>query len=142
MNVNMGIIKLEVSLPEAAKAIEEFRKNRIQALEAIGTKIKTAVSTAFNHLLKSEMTLFLGTPDQDDNKKNGYQKREYALKGIGCIRIRMPVDRKHRFESNISPVSDPSPGKAPLGLVYRRNKLSHSATGNDCQGALPGGTGD
>lgn len=103
MQVNMGIIKLEVSLPEAVKAIEEFRANRIRALDAIGAEIKTAVSTAIDHLLKSEMTLFLGKPDQADNKRNGYQERDYALKGVGCIRIRMPVDRKREFQSAVVP---------------------------------------
>jgi transposase-like protein len=103
MTLNMGIIKLEVSLPEATQALEEFRRNRIQALDTIGAEIKLAVSTVFNQLLKSEMTLFLGKPDQAGNKKNGYQEREYALKGVGCIRIRMPVDRKRKFESAVVP---------------------------------------
>lgn len=103
MTLDMGIIKLEVSLPEAVKAIEEFRKNRIRALDAIGAEIKSAVGTALNQLLKSEMTLFLGKPDQAGNKRNGYQDRDYALKGVGCIRIRMPVDRKREFESAVVP---------------------------------------
>lgn len=103
MTLNMGIIKLEVSLPEAVKAIEEFRKNRIRALDAIGAEIKSAVGTGLNQLLKSEMTLFLGKPDQAGNKRNGYEDRDYALKGVGCIRIRMPVDRKREFESAVVP---------------------------------------
>jgi putative transposase len=101
--LNMGIIKLEVSLPEAVKAIEEFRTNRIRALDALGTEFRTAVTTTINQLLKSEMTLFLGRADQSDNKRNGYQEREYALKGVGCIRLRMPQDRKREFESAVIP---------------------------------------
>lgn len=103
MLLNMGIIKIEVSLPEAVRAIEEFRRNRIRALEAIGHEVTSAVSSAINQLLQTEMTLFLGRPDQGDNKRNGTHEREYALKGVGCIRIRMPVDRKRRFESAVVP---------------------------------------
>lgn len=103
MTLHMGIIKIEVSLPEAVRAIEEFRRNRVMALEAIGHEVKTAVSSALNQLLHTEMALFLGRPDQSDNKRNGYHEREYALKGVGCIRIRMPEDRKRAFESAVLP---------------------------------------
>jgi len=101
MNVSMGIIKIEVNLPEAVQAIEEFKSNRIRAFEAISTEIKEAVGSAISGLLHTEMTLFLGKPEQSDNKRNGYKEREYALKGVGCIRIRMPQDRKSEFKSAI-----------------------------------------
>lgn len=101
MQLNMGIVKIEVSLPEATRAIEEFRRNRTKAFEALTSEVKSAVGGAINQLLHTEMTLFLGRPDQDQNKRNGYQEREYALKGVGCIRIRMPVDRRREFKSEI-----------------------------------------
>jgi putative transposase len=101
MNVNMGIIKVEVSLPEAVQAIEEFRTNRVRAFEAITGELKHAVGNAISHLLHTEMTLFLGKPEQSGNKRNGYKERDYALKGVGCIRIRMPQDRKSAFKSDI-----------------------------------------
>lgn len=97
----MGIIKIEVSLPEATQAIEEFKQNRLKAFEAITSEVRSAVSNAMNQLLHAEMTVFLGKPEQSRNKRNGYEDREYALKGVGCIRIRMPVDRRYQFESAI-----------------------------------------
>lgn len=101
MNVNMGIIKVEVSLPEAVQAIEEFRANRVRAFETITSELKSAVGNAISHLLQTEMTLFLGKPEQSGNKRNGFKERDYALKGVGCIRIRMPQDRKSAFKSDI-----------------------------------------
>jgi transposase-like protein len=101
MQLSMGIVKIEVSLPEATRAIEEFRRNRAKAFEALTADVKSAVGGAINQLLRTEMALFLGRPDQDNNKRNGYREREYALKGVGCIRIRMPVDRKREFKSEI-----------------------------------------
>ncbi len=86
-------------MPEAVQAVEEFRRNRVQAFEAITSELKSAVGGAINHLLQTEMSLFLGKPDQVGNKKNGFKDREYALKGVGCIRIRMPQDRKSEFKS-------------------------------------------
>jgi len=101
MNVNMGIIKVEVSMPEAVQAIEEFKSNRMKAFESITIELRHAVGHAMSTLLKSEMTLFLGKPDQSGNKRNGYKERDFALKGVGCIRIKMPQDRKSKFESAI-----------------------------------------
>jgi len=103
MHVNMGIIKVEVSLPEAVQAIEEFRANRVRAFEAMTSELKSAVGSAISNLLHTEMTLFLGKADQSDNKRNGYKERDYALKGVGCIRLRMPQDRKSEFKSVIVP---------------------------------------
>jgi len=108
MQLDMGIIKVEVSVPEAARAIDEFWRNRIRALESIGHEIRSAVSSTVDQLLHLEMSVFLGRPDQSSNKRNGYQEREYALKGVGCIRIRMPVDRRRKFESAVIPAREQS----------------------------------
>jgi len=101
MQVDMGIIKIEISLPEAVHAIEEFKKSRFKAFEAITDEIKIAVGSALDRLLQTEMTLFLGKPDQSGNKKNGFKERDYAIKGVGCVRIKMPQDRKSEFKSEI-----------------------------------------
>src|SRR5471030_280307 len=106
MNQDMAIIKLQVSVPEAVKAVSEFKQNRIKALEAIAAEVKAAVSSAFNGLLHAEMSLFLGQPEQADNKRNGYKEREYALKHVGAIHLRMPQDRLGRFESNVVPAQE------------------------------------
>lgn len=91
----------KVSLPEATKAIETFKRNRLLAFETLATEVKSAVSHAMNQLLHAEMTIFLGQSDQVGNKRNGYEEREYALKGVGCIRIRVPIDRRRKFKSEI-----------------------------------------
>ena len=103
MKLQMGIIKVEIKIPELVKAIESFRENRTLALDHFTNEIKESVSHLFHQLLQAEMEIFLGSPDQKDNKRNGYEEREYALKGMGCVRIRMPVDRKRDFKSVIIP---------------------------------------
>lgn len=103
MQLHMGIIKVEIKIPELVKTIETFKENRLAALEHLTGELKNSVSEMFNQLLQSEMAIFLGHPDQSDNKRNGYEDREYALKGVGCVRIRMPVDRKRNFKSVVIP---------------------------------------
>jgi len=99
--LDMGIIKVEIKIPEITQALAEFKTNRLKSFELVAAEVKCAVSRSFNQLLNAEMTMFLGRPDQIENKRNGYQDREYALKGVGCIRIRMPIDRKRIFKSAI-----------------------------------------
>jgi putative transposase len=101
MKIGMGIIKVEISLPEAAKALEEFRREPKRTFELISHEVRSAVSNLFDQLLQTEMSIFLGHPDQKNNKRNGYYERDFALKGVGCIRIKMPIDRKRKFESNV-----------------------------------------
>ena len=103
MTLQMGIIKVEIKVPELVRAVESFKVNRLAALEQMTGEIKKNVGELFNQLLKAEMDIFLGRPEQTDNKRNGYEEREYALKGVGCVRIRMPVDRKRDFKSAIVP---------------------------------------
>ena len=103
----MAIIKVEIRLGEVSKAIEAFRKDRKNALEALAHEFRTAVSTTVNELLKAEIDVFLGQTDQKDNKRNGYHpEREYILRGIGGISIRTPKDRKGRFQSSVIPVHE------------------------------------
>ena len=103
MEINMGIIKVEVNIAELTTAVEAFRANRMKALAAFSSEVRNAVGDAVNRLLHAEMALFLGTPDGRDNKRNGYEEKQYALKGVGALRIRVPVDRYNRFESAIIP---------------------------------------
>lgn len=103
MNFRMGIIKVEIKVPELVQALESFKENRATALEALTNEIRHGVSDFFNAVLQAEMDLFLGRADQSSNKRNGFREKEYALKGVGCLRIRMPTDRKREFESSMFP---------------------------------------
>lgn len=103
MEINMGIIKVEVNIAELTTAVEAFKANRLRALESFTVEVRSAVADAVNRLLHAEMALFLGSSDGEGTKRNGYEEKEYALKGVGAIRIRVPVDRKNRFESAIIP---------------------------------------
>lgn len=100
----MSIIKVELRLQELSKVIEAFKTNRRGALETFSRELKRAVATSFNELMQAEIDLFLGSADQISNKKNGYhEEREYALKGLGGIRVRVPRDRDGNFESKVIP---------------------------------------
>lgn len=99
----MAIIKVEISIPEAIKALKKFKENRSQALEEVSTSIRDSVSMAVNELLNAEMNLYLGEPDQADNKRNGYKIKTYTFKGIGTLELKVPQARRAGFNSVVIP---------------------------------------
>ncbi|MBK7892797.1 MAG: IS256 family transposase [Bdellovibrionales bacterium] len=103
MNFQMGIIKVEIKIPELVQALESFKENRVHALEVLSHEIRNGVGDFVNALLQTEMDLYLGQAEQSANKRNGIREREYAIKGVGLIRIRMPTDRKRSFQSVVVP---------------------------------------
>lgn len=104
--LDMGIIKVEVNFPELREAVTTLQQGRKTFFELLTKELKSAASSAIDQVLSSEMTFFLGKPSESDNKKNGFHSRQYALKGLGGISLRMPVDRKRRFESAIIPKNE------------------------------------
>lgn len=101
--LSMGIIRVEINFLELKEKWLEIQKQRSHFFEALGNELKVAAAAAIDHITNSEMAVFLGKPDQNDNKRNGYEVKSYALKGIGAIELRMPIDRKRQFESLIIP---------------------------------------
>lgn len=104
--LDMGIIKVEINLPELRAAIAGVEQGRRKFFELLGGELKAAAASAIEQLIKSEITLFLGKSSESDNKRNGYECREYAIKGLGGLSLRVPLDRKSRFESSIIPKSE------------------------------------
>ena len=90
----MAIIKVEISIPEAVKALKKFKEHRSQALDEVTSSIKDSVTTVFNELMNAEMNLYLGEPDQADNKRNGFKIKTYTFKGIGTLELKVPQARE------------------------------------------------
>ena len=101
MKLQMGIVKVEIKIPELVKAVEIFKENNHKLFEVITSEVKSSVTTCLNKLLETEIDIFLGQADQSTNKKNGSYEREFSIKGVGCIRLRVPRDRNSVFKSSI-----------------------------------------
>ena len=107
MRTQVSVIKIEIRLSEIPSAIAAFRKSRKLALDLFSEEIRSAVSKGFNQLLNTEIDLFLGENNHEGNKRNGYQpERDYILKGVGALKIRVPKDRLGKFESAIIPAKE------------------------------------
>ena len=101
MRLQLGLIKVEINLPEIATTLETFASNRKKAFEILVAEVKESVTVAINALMKHEIEVFLGQPTQAQNKLNGYRVREYAIKGFGAIRVKLPRDRNGAFSSKV-----------------------------------------
>lgn len=106
MEFIIGIIKVEISVPEAIKSVTKFKQNWLKALESLSNDLRESACHIINQLLNTEMAIFLGEKEQSDNKKNGYKDKDYTLKGVGTIRIKVPQDRKSEFKSSIIPKNE------------------------------------
>lgn len=103
LETERSFVKVEVRMPAARAALTEFADDRLKALDVLTRDLREAVSSALNDLLAVEMTLFLGKPEEADNKRNGVRVRDYYLKGVGGLRLQLPRDRAGRFESVVVP---------------------------------------
>jgi putative transposase len=101
--LDMGLIKIEVNVAEIRKEISKTIRNRTKIFEDIAKDVQVAVGGVISEFMNAEMTLFLGEPDQVENSRNGYESKDYSLKGIGAVRLKIPVDRKRKFNSSIIP---------------------------------------
>jgi putative transposase len=101
--LDMGIIKIEVNLAELRETWTSLKKQREKFFEHLGHELKSAASVAIHQIMNSEMAVFLGKPEQNGNKRNGYEVKKYGLKGVGAIELRIPIDRRREFESEIVP---------------------------------------
>jgi putative transposase len=101
MRIQLGLIKIEINLPEVASALETFATNRKRGFEELVGEVKASVGEAISTLMRHEIELFLGNPDQSSNRLNGYRVREYAIKGLGAIRLKVPRDRNGCFTSQV-----------------------------------------
>ena len=104
VRIPMSFLKVEIRLAEISKTLELFKTSRRAALEALSGEVKRVVGSALNELMNAEIDVFLGLPEQAENKRNGYHpEREYVIKGIGGVTIRTPKDRKSEFSSDVIP---------------------------------------
>jgi putative transposase len=97
------VLRLDVNVGAAKEMVELFARDRLAAFDRLTFDVRHSVGRGLSEILSAEMSLFLGRPEQSDNKRNGTRVREYYLKGIGCLRIEVPRDRRGEFESVVVP---------------------------------------
>jgi putative transposase len=103
-------MKLEISVPEVVEVFKEIQEQPEKVFEMIRVDMRETVGQYLTQLMRAELTDFLGRQpyerDQKDcNHRNGTYERNFALKGIGQVKVNVPRDRKGAFQTCVIPRS-------------------------------------
>jgi putative transposase len=103
-------MKMEITVAEAVELINQIRKQPDSLFEMIRADVKSCVGQYLSELMQTELSGFLGrAPYQRiegrQNHRNGSYGREYTLKGIGTVAVKVPRDRNGQFKTQVIPRS-------------------------------------
>jgi len=103
-------MKMEITVTEAMELINEIRKQPNDLFEMIRADVKESVGLYMTELMDAELTDFLGRKRYErkagkSNHRNGSYHRNYTLKGVGNVAVRIPRDRNGDFETRVIPRS-------------------------------------
>lgn len=101
-------MKLEISVPEVIDIFKEIKDQPEQLYEMIRTDIRQTIGQYLSGLMDVELTHFLGRNryerrQGDVNHRNGSYDRNFTLKGIGKVDLKVPRDRKGAFRTHVLP---------------------------------------
>ena len=101
-------MKLEISVPEVVDIFKGIKDQPEPLYEMIRTDIRQTIGQYFSELMDVELTHFLGRNRYerrggDVNHRNGCYSRNFTLKGIGKVDLKVPRDRKGAFRTHVIP---------------------------------------
>ena len=103
-------MKMEITVTEAVELINQIRQEPNSLFEMIRTTVKENVGQYLSELMQTELSQFLGRrryqrSGGQHNHRNGSYWRNYTLKGIGPVDVRVPRDRNSEFKTQVIPRS-------------------------------------
>jgi len=103
-------VKIELSLTEVKDIYNSIQEHPDKLFEILRVDIKESVGQYLSELMRVELTHFLGRKpyercDDDVNHRNGTYERNFTLKKLGNIDVKVPRDRNGEFTTKILPRS-------------------------------------
>ena len=101
-------MKLEVTVAEVKEIFKEIQEQPEQLFEMMRLDIKKTVGQYLTALMNAELTYFLGREPYERgngevNHRNGTYDRNFTLKDIGEVQVKIPRDREGDFKTNVIP---------------------------------------
>lgn len=101
-------MEIKVSVPEVVELIKGLQSNPAGIFEMIGMDVQRDVGAYLTNLMKAELTHFLGREEYERNKggsnhRNGSYCRDFCIKGIGEVEVRVPRDRNGEYQTRVLP---------------------------------------
>lgn len=97
------LFEVKASGLDAERLLQAFANDSATAIDLLRSDFRDAAARSLNGLLDLEMDDFLSRRDQANNGRDGYLHRDYYLKGLGKVRLRIPKDRRRAFRSAVIP---------------------------------------
>jgi len=99
-------MKVEITVPEVIEIFNEIQKKPEALFEMIRLDLRQTVGEYLSSIMNAELTHFMGRMPyersaEEDNHRNGSYNRQFALKGIGSVEVRVPRDRKGKFQTQV-----------------------------------------
>ena len=104
-------MKLEISVAEVVRVIKEVQQQPGKVLEMIKADMPKAVGGYLREVMQLELTRFPGRKPyeraevKESNHRNGSYSRNFTLKGIGEVGVKVPRDRQGKYQTQIIPRS-------------------------------------
>jgi putative transposase len=103
-------MRMEVTVTEVVDLINQIRHEPENLFEMIRANVQETVGQYLSKVMDVELTHFLRRGryercEGESNHRNGSYPRQFALKGIGEVGVRVPRDRKSEFKTEVLPRS-------------------------------------
>jgi putative transposase len=101
-------MKLEITVAEVKEIFKEIQEQPEHLFEMMRLDIQKTVGQYLTAMMNAELTHFLGRePYERDkgeiNHRNGTYDRNFTLKGIGEVQVKIPRDREGDFKTCVIP---------------------------------------
>jgi putative transposase len=105
------MLKVQLSIPEMKaqmQAIQEMALDPVATLSSLVEDLRSGFEQWLSDLMQAELALHLGRGPYERrpgsaNYRNGYRSRQFTLKGLGTLQLRIPRDRDGGFRTRMVP---------------------------------------
>lgn len=103
-------MKIEISVPEVVRAFKEIQNQPQKIFEMVRVEVQEMVGRYLTEMMNAELTDFLGRDPYERkadavNYRNGSYGRNFTLKGIGEVAVKVPRDRNGEYQTEVIPRS-------------------------------------
>ncbi len=96
-------MKVSVRVRDVVTLVRRFEESPAETMPEVVSQMRAALENTLGRVMEAELEIFLGLSPEALNKRNGYTKRRFALKGFGAIEVRVSRDRARKFASSVIP---------------------------------------
>ena len=101
-------MKLEVSVPEVVEIFNEIQQAPEKLFEMMRLDIRKIAGEYLSSLMDAELTIHLGRNRYERcrievNHRNGSYSRNFTIKGVGEVKVKVPRDRNNTYQTSVLP---------------------------------------